>query len=215
VVAAFIAGVGVTFIFSLAILGAAQFADLSRDGRRVAAASFGVLAIVALAAAAAAVLATRGSHGGAATPQLRTFVDRIENVLEQSAAGRREIADALGAGLRCSIPAREAGRRIASVADNRQSILDQLGSLQTPTPQSAQVVTLLQRALQDSIEADRHYRDGFFAIGTRKCPLPRNPSFELAARSDARATAAKRRFVAAFDPLAQRFHRRSWSAGQI
>jgi hypothetical protein len=55
VAAAFVAGVGVTFIFSLAILGAARFADLSRDGRRVAAASFGALAIVALAAAAAAV----------------------------------------------------------------------------------------------------------------------------------------------------------------
>jgi hypothetical protein len=55
VVAAFIAGVGVTLIFSLAILGAARFADLSRDGRRVAAASFGALAVVALAAAAAAV----------------------------------------------------------------------------------------------------------------------------------------------------------------
>jgi len=55
VVAAFIAGVGVTLIFSLAILGAARFADLSRDGRRVAAASFGALAIVALAAAAAVV----------------------------------------------------------------------------------------------------------------------------------------------------------------
>ena len=55
VAAAFVAGVGVTLIFSLAILGAARFADLSRDGRRVAAAWFGALAIVALAAAAAAV----------------------------------------------------------------------------------------------------------------------------------------------------------------
>lgn len=55
VAAAFVAGVGVTLVFSLAILGAARFADLNRDGRRVAAASFGTLAIVALAAAAAAV----------------------------------------------------------------------------------------------------------------------------------------------------------------
>ena len=55
VAVAFVAGVGVTLIFSLAILGAARFADLSRDGRRVAAAPFGALAILALAAAAAAV----------------------------------------------------------------------------------------------------------------------------------------------------------------
>ena len=44
-----------TLIFSLAILGAARFADLSRDGRPAAATAFGALAIVALAAAAAAV----------------------------------------------------------------------------------------------------------------------------------------------------------------
>jgi hypothetical protein len=55
VAAAFIAGVGVTLIFSVAILGAARFAELSRDGRRAAAASFGALAILALIAAAAAV----------------------------------------------------------------------------------------------------------------------------------------------------------------
>jgi hypothetical protein len=55
IAAAFVGGVGVTLIFSLAILGATRFAELNRDGRPVAAASFGALAIVALAAAAAAV----------------------------------------------------------------------------------------------------------------------------------------------------------------
>ncbi len=55
VAAAFVAGVGVTLIFSLAIMGAARFADFSRDGRPVAAVAFGALALVALTAAAAAV----------------------------------------------------------------------------------------------------------------------------------------------------------------
>jgi hypothetical protein len=55
IAAALIAGVGVTLIFSLAILGAARFADLSRDGRPASAAAFGALALVALAAASAAV----------------------------------------------------------------------------------------------------------------------------------------------------------------
>jgi hypothetical protein len=174
--------------------------------------------VVALAAGAAGVLATRGSDDRASNAaELRPFVDRIENVLLQSAAGRGEIAAALSDGFNCSIPPREAGRRIASVADNRQSILQQLGSLRTPTAEADNVVTLLQQALQDSIEADRHYRDGFFAVAEPKthCPLPRNANFTLAGKSDARATAAKERFVAAFDPLAERFQRRTWSAGQI
>jgi hypothetical protein len=55
IVASGVAGVGVTLIFSLAILGAARFADLNRDGRPAAAVAFGALAVVALAAAAAAV----------------------------------------------------------------------------------------------------------------------------------------------------------------
>jgi serine/threonine-protein kinase len=178
-----------------------------------------LLAVAALAAAlmivaSAVVLATRGSGGGAATDDvaLRTFVDRIENILEQSANGRREIGSALASGFSCSISPREAGRRIASVADNRQSILIQIGTLATPTEQADEIVTRLQSALQQSIEADRHYRDGFFAVpaGSR-CPLPGNTGFVLAATSDALATAAKRRFVHAFNPLASRFERKTWS----
>jgi hypothetical protein len=135
----------------------------------------------------------------------------------QSAAGRDEIGTALSAGFNCSISPQDAGQRISSVADNRQSILEQLGSLQTPTQQSGDVITILQRAMQQSIEADRHYRDGFVAVGTSKtgCPLPPNPNFKLAGMSDARATAAKERFLAAFDPLAKRFHRRTWSAAEF
>jgi formate/nitrite transporter FocA (FNT family) len=55
IVAAFVAGVGVTLIFSLAILGASRFADMSRDSRPVTAVAFGVLGLVALLAALAAV----------------------------------------------------------------------------------------------------------------------------------------------------------------
>jgi len=175
-----------------------------------------VILVVALGVTAVAVLATRGSHNSPpASAKLRTFVDRIENVLQQSADGRHEIAAALAAGFNCSVSPHEAGQRIASVADNRQSILEQLGTLQTPTPQADDVVTVLQQALQQSIEADRHYRDGFFAVQATRCPLPTNSSFRLAAQSDARATTAKKQFVAAFDPLAARFGRRTWSEAEI
>jgi hypothetical protein len=56
IVAAFVAGVGVTLVFSLAILGAARFADASRDGRGGAATLFGALALLALTATAAAIV---------------------------------------------------------------------------------------------------------------------------------------------------------------
>jgi predicted Ser/Thr protein kinase len=170
----------------------------------------------AIAAAVVIVLATRTSHHAAANPRLRTFAERIENVLEQSASGRGDLGTALTAGLSCKISAADAAQRIASAADNRESILVQLGSLATPTQQADHVVTLLQRALQQSIEADRHYRDGFATIppGT-SCPVPPNADFKLAEKTSAQATAAKHRFVAVFNPLAQSFKLRTWSAADF
>jgi predicted Ser/Thr protein kinase len=182
----------------------------SRRGRALAVAA-GVLAAAVLVAAIAAVL-TRGSGSEGQTAEVRAFLDRMENVLDQSAAGRREIRGALTAGRGCSIRPSEAARRIASVADNRQSILEQLGALPTPTLETATLVTLLQRALQESIEADRHYRDGFLALGdAATCPLPGNRDFDLAAQVDRRATAAKARFAKAFNRLARQNGEPTWS----
>jgi serine/threonine-protein kinase len=183
-----------------------------RRGRRLAAFAAAV-AVIAAAGTTAAILTTRGSpHTD--TAKLQTFVDRVENVLGQSAEGRREIGTALAGGLRCTIPAREASQRIASVADNRQSILVQLGTLPAPSRQADTVVTRLQRALQQSIEVDRHYRDAFAAAEGKHCPFP-DSLFSVARADDAKATAAKRRFVNSFNPLARRFGRRTWSAGAI
>ncbi len=56
VVAAVVAGLGTTFVFSLAILGAARFAEATRNGRAGEATIFGGLAILALLGTAAAVV---------------------------------------------------------------------------------------------------------------------------------------------------------------
>jgi hypothetical protein len=55
IVAAIVAGVGVTLIFSLAIFGAARFAEHSRSGHAVAAALSGALAILCVLATVAAI----------------------------------------------------------------------------------------------------------------------------------------------------------------
>lgn len=56
VVASLIAGVGVTFIFSVAIWGGARFVDLSRGGRPLVAGAAAALGGLALAATLAAVV---------------------------------------------------------------------------------------------------------------------------------------------------------------
>ena len=166
--------------------------------------------LVALVAGGAAIWATRDSGDDAS---LAPFVDRVENMLTQSAAGRREIAAALNDVGKCKVPNAVAAQRIDSVADNRQSILQQLGTMTAPTAATDRILTLLQRSLQNSIEADRHYALGL--RGSASCPLPKNPSFTLAAAADRDATTAKELFVARFDPLATSLQRRTWSAGEF
>jgi hypothetical protein len=56
VIASVVAGVGVTTIFSIAIWGAARFAELSRDERPLAAGGAAALTACALAATVAAVV---------------------------------------------------------------------------------------------------------------------------------------------------------------
>jgi serine/threonine-protein kinase len=168
--------------------------------------------LAALVAGGAAVWATRDSGKGGST-DLAPFVDRVENFLTQSASGRQEIASALTAASHCNISNAEAAARIESVAENRQSILQQLPGVSAPTAATDRMLTLLQQGLVHSIEADRHYRDGLRS--SRACPVPKNSYFALAAASDRRATTAKELFVASFDPLATRLHRRAWTAGEF
>jgi hypothetical protein len=56
VVASTVAGIGVTFVFSVAIWGVARFADLSRNERPVAAAAAALAAGLALVATVAIVV---------------------------------------------------------------------------------------------------------------------------------------------------------------
>jgi hypothetical protein len=56
VLAAFVAGVGTTIIFSLAILGTTRFSEATRDGNGLHAALFGTLAVVGLLATIAAIV---------------------------------------------------------------------------------------------------------------------------------------------------------------
>lgn len=55
VIASVVAGIGVTFIFAVAIWGVARFADLSRGERPLAAGAAAGVAVLALALTAAAV----------------------------------------------------------------------------------------------------------------------------------------------------------------
>jgi len=54
--ASLVSGVGIAIVFSLAIVGAARFADMRRDGRAIEASAYAVLLTLSLAAVAGAVV---------------------------------------------------------------------------------------------------------------------------------------------------------------
>jgi hypothetical protein len=101
------------------------------------------------------------------------------------------------------------------VQRNRQSLLEQIAALSVPAREEAlRSSDLLQQAARESINADWHYRD--WLLARKRCgPADNSPELRAAAAASARATRVKRAFVAVFDPLARRFHRRVWTAEEF
>jgi DNA-binding SARP family transcriptional activator len=181
-----------------------------------------VLAVVAATGLlAGAVVTLVFARGGGSSPdrssavQLRTFVSRVENFLVQSRDGRREVSAALGDVIHCRLGPHAAIERLNRVQRNRQSLLQQVAALAVPDHAGAERSSdLLQRAEQRSIAADWHYRD--WLAGRTACGRP-EPSADLHAAwaADKAASRMKQQFVATFDRLARRFHRRSWRASEF
>ena len=194
---------------------ASEGAQRPRRGRLLAAAA--VLA-AALAGLVAALLLLRGGGGTPtptttrANPELKSFVFKLENFLQQSQEGRRAIGAAVFGALECSLPPPVAAGRLDQIQQNRQSLLQQLAALRVPgDDQALRAFDLLQKAAHASIAADWHYRDWLRTL--KACPRAGPPAAATAA--DAKATRAKRAFLAVFNPLARRFGQRTWTAADF
>jgi DNA-binding SARP family transcriptional activator len=195
-------------------LGRAPYGDptVRRSRLRWTLAAVAAIALLAGVVVALALGRSRGSSPDSATTDLRTFVFRVENLLVQSRAGRREVSAAIRGVERCRLGPRVAIERLNRVQRNRQSLLQQVAALAVPSHTAAErSADFFQKAEQRSIAADWHYRD-WLAKRTGCGPPERNADLHAAWAADTSATRAKSQFVAAFNPLARRFHRRSWQA---
>jgi DNA-binding SARP family transcriptional activator len=178
--------------------------------------------IVLVAAGVTAALLAHDGNSKSATPpttsthsnaELRSFVFTLENFLQQSHEGRVEAMRVLAGAFDCSLSPQIAAAQLDSVQENRQSLLEQLAALHVPDSDTAlRVADRLQQASHASIAADWIYRD--WLRTKTSCVRGSNPPAK-ARRADARATALKARFLAAFNPLAAKFGRRTWSADQF
>jgi len=185
----------------------------SPPGRRWAAVLVAA-ALLLLAAGVAAVLLRDGGNAPPDTePELRAFVFKLENFLEQSRLGRERVRGSIAAALECRLTPAQAEARLDGVQRNRQSILQQLAALTVPPgDQPLRASDLLQKAIAASIAADGVYRDWLRAHASCRSG---EPPPAAARRADANATRLKRAFLAAFDPLARRFGQRVWKADEF
>jgi hypothetical protein len=191
--------------------------DAPASRRRLRWTLAGVAAIAVLAGAVAALALSRGGDPPAdrAATDLRTFVSRVENLLVQSRHGWHAVSAALSGVIHCRIGPRVAIERLNRVQRNRQSLLQQVAALAVPGDAGAwRSADLFQKAEQRSIAADWHYRD--WLAKRTSCGRPEaNPDLHAAWSADKDATRTKGRFVATFNPLARRFHRRPWKATEF
>jgi len=178
-------------------------------------------ALVVLAAGVTAALLVHDDKSKSATPptttgsdaQLRSFVFTLENFLQQSHEGRVAAVRVLKGAFDCSLPPQVAAGQLDGVQENRQSLLEQLAALHVPEGNEAlQISDLLQKASHASIAADWIYRDW---LRTKTSCVRGSRAPAAAGRANARATALKARFLAAFNPLATRLGRRTWRADQF
>lgn len=195
----------------------ASFAEppVPRSKLRWTLAAVGGIALLAGAVLALVLARGGGSSADRATADLHTFVSRVENFLVQSSEGRREVSAAVRGVMHCRLGPRAAIERLNRVQRNRQSLLQQVAALAVPgDPGAGRSADLFQQAEQRSIAADWHYRDWLAKRTACGRPKP-NADLHAAWVADRAATHAKRQFVATFNPLARRYHRRAWKATEF
>jgi zinc-ribbon domain len=156
-----------------------------------------------------------------------TFLQQIENVLQQSSRGRGQLSPLVSGVKNCTITPDIASQQIRTVIDNRTSVLSQLPALiaTAPNPDATNIGSLLQQALQSSIDADTQYKgwmDYLYSqyyytqpIGCPNGQAPENETFSMALVDDARSTNLKQTFSNAFDPIAAQFGLGTWSDSQF
>jgi hypothetical protein len=210
----------------------------------------GVLALVAVLGLVVGVALAAGSGGGGTTRQVskkssapttttlspavikaqadyKDYVNRLENILQQSAAGRGQVGSLVG-GVQngCQVSPQDASAQIRTVIDNRTSVLNQLAGLSVaPNAEAQNLYSLLQQSLQSSINADTQYKAWMdylytdyyytFPVGCPNGVPPHNSSFDSAQAADGNSTNFKTQFVNAFNPVATRFGLATVDAGSF
>ena len=145
----------------------------------------------------------------------RAPVTQLNAILVQSSADRGSLSAALNGVRDCSMGPGQAAAQIQSIVSGRQSEMTQVNGLDAGS--SAEVGSLksqLLDALSNSLQSDTVYYQVVSSMGA--CGPITDPAMASASGTDTAATAAKRAFIAAYNPVAARYGLRAdWVEAQI
>jgi zinc-ribbon domain len=190
-------------------------------GRGKVVAVFLALVLLAAGGAAAAWYFLVRDDGGtepakAAATQLtpRQFVGRLEPLLVRSASDRARISTAVTAVAACTLDPGTAGAQVAQTVRGRRAVLRQVQRLRAPNAQTRRAAALLARSMSTSAAAGTNYGH-WIAAANGACPKRTGPDYAKALAANVQAQSAKTAFARTYNPIARRFGRRTWTAGQF
>jgi len=145
----------------------------------------------------------------------RAPVTQLDAILVQSSADRGSLSVALNGVRNCSMGPGQAAAQIQSIVSGRQSEMTQVNGLDAGS--SAEVGSLksqLLEALSNSLQSDTVYYQVVSSMGA--CGPITDSAMASASATDTAATAAKRAFIAAYNPVAAQYGLRAdWVEAQI
>jgi hypothetical protein len=155
---------------------------------------------------------TRAPSTTALLDPREAFFGELDVLLLRSSQSRGQLSEALAALNTCVDPAPVAGQ-IRAIEDARNDEIDQVRLLDPPDTETRDLVATLLTALTNSRDSDTTY----YGIVTRMSRCEPIGSAALAAETtDQAASAAKRAFVAAYNPIAASYGLKSdWREDQI
>jgi hypothetical protein len=175
-----------------------------------------VAAVVVVVAAGAVLLATKGhspstpvttpTTGPAGAAQVAAS---LNSLIRQTANARSQLVSTVAAVDNCSADPATAAASLAAAVTTRQQVVSQLATLAVDALPNGQAMRLaLINALNDSIDADRHFaawQAGINAAGGCHGQAPHDANWQAAQASSSAATGAKQTFAALWNPVASRY----------
>ena len=132
---------------------------------------------------------------------LKSFIRRVDAILEQSRPGKRKISQVATAIQNETITVGDARAQISDVVANREAVLAATLALPTPTAGARTVKEKLAESFRRSLDNDRDFQDGVTAYESGNFPRYLNEVYTQAFASSNQAQIAKKSFLDSYNKM--------------